>query len=156
MKKLTDSIKYIGKNFWKVLPVGSSLNYRRKNKDKLEGREYDAKEIFHDLYALAGVFALSGYLGNVGLTKEWELKKQLEEIERIEVEKMKEENRKMLIEKKYNEIFEGENPQTLKDSLEIYIKYGLPIKLLSPTFEQREEAVNKLEKVVGKGVEETK
>ncbi len=148
MTKLTDSIKYIGKNFWKVLPVGSSLNYRRKNKDKLEGREYDAKDILHDFYALAGVFALSGYLGTLSLTKEWEPKKQLEEIERIKVENQKEEDRKMLIEKKYNGIFESENPQTFQDSLNIYLKYGLPIKLLSPSFEQREEAVNKLEKSV--------
>jgi hypothetical protein len=154
MAKIINSIKYLGKNFWKVLPIGSSLNYEIKNraKDKSKTTEYNLgdnytlKEIFHDFYALAGVFAVSGYLGFVGLTKEWSPKKQFEEYNRMESERKKNENRRVIVEKKYNGMFESENPKTFQDSVEIYLKYGLPIKLLEPSFQQKQEAINRLER----------
>jgi hypothetical protein len=156
MSKIIDSVKYLGKNFWKVLPVGSSINYEQKNRDKNKsktteynlGDNYTLRGVFHDIYALAGVFAVSGYLGFAGLTKEWSPKKQFEAYSKIEAEKKKNEKIKIMTECKYKNIFKKENSKTFSDSIDIYQKYGLPIRLLEPSFEQKQEAVNKLEKEV--------
>jgi hypothetical protein len=146
MKKLIDAVKYVGKNFWKVLPVGSSINYVKKQKEEGELIEdnYTFKGIFHDLYALGGVFALSGYLGVVSMTNSCSPKKQIKELNRIENEKRKQEYHERFINSEYERMFERENPKTFQDSVDVYQKYGLPIKLLEPTIKEKENLVNKI------------
>lgn len=148
--KVIDKAKYIGKNFWKVLPIASSINYdlKRKNQGNRGEDEYTLKGILHDLYALAGVSAIAGYFALVSSTDAWSPGRQFQELGRIEAEKKKQENKERMVECKYKNIFRKENPQNFQDSLDIYLKYGLPIKLLNPSFQEKEEAVNKLEKAM--------
>ena len=66
--------KYVGKNFWKVLPVGSAINYEiNKAKKEKEENSYCnpiinfknmAEETFHVLYGVTGGLLITAYVAN--------------------------------------------------------------------------------------------
>lgn len=122
-----------------------SLMGKENKMDKLTKKENNTKEILRDIFLFGGVSLAAGYLGLASMTHEFSPKKQIQEYIRIEAEKMQEKSRETMINQKYESIFEKENPQSFQDSVDLYQKYGLPIKLLNPSFEQKKEAVNKLE-----------
>ena len=58
--EILDAAKYVGKNFWKVLPVGSLINYGQKVRaGKSEGNRNAVA--LHFVYALIGTGALITY-----------------------------------------------------------------------------------------------
>lgn len=149
MSKIADGLKYVGKNFWKVLPIGSGINFsnnRIKNIDKIDTFGYEFKSFLHSIYAFAGIAAVGGYLSAAIGTSEWkpkEINKYFNELNQeanIEREKIR------LINEEYYKMIEKENPETFQDSLDIYLKYGFPIKLVEPTPEQRKSALERMTK----------
>jgi hypothetical protein len=149
-RKVLDGAKYIGKNFWKVLPIGSSLNHINKDKEKIGTIGYEAKAMFHNVYALTGIIILGVYIPFGATTGAWTPKQiHIYNLEK-KVDRVLDEMNTDYINHHFNQMFEKENPKTFQDSVDIYQKYGLPIKLLKPTIKQKEEAINKMELEEGK------
>jgi hypothetical protein len=146
-KKALDGLNYVGKNFWKILPVGSGVNYHNKLKNGLIKEDRD-KETLHSLYGLFGIFALSIYLSGGLFTGTWTPKQIKEYSEKSEIEKADRIQYEKSIDSSYNNLFR--NSVSFEDSLEIYKKSRLPIKLISPTIEEKERAVrfNELEELL--------
>lgn len=146
-RKALDGAKYVGKNFWKVLPVGSLINYTVRLNKKLT-KETPLGSAFHTLYGAGAIatLALYAFLGvETGAWTPAQIK-QYNEKERIKAQM--EAEHKSEVDYFYNRMFE--NAKSKEDSVGIYQKYGLPIKLLNPSFEQKEKAIkqNELEKGV--------
>jgi hypothetical protein len=154
-RRALDVSKYIGNNLWKVLPVGSAINYQNRLKSTGKNIYYDTpkdvvNKAFHGLYAIAGIFTLAIY-GSLGaITGAWTPKQMKAYNEKVKIEAQMESEHKKEVEYRYDKIFENSNAKTIEDSVEIYKKYGLPIKLLNPTLEQKEKAIkqNELERSV--------
>jgi len=141
-QKASDVARYVGNNFWKVLPLGSSINYIKNGKKKNA-----TKDLFHDAYATVGILGLVIWLTGGVFLGTWTPKqiKQYNEKLRIELELKTQDIGD--INYRYNRLFE--NAINFNDSLKIYEKYSLPIKLLEPSIEQKKRAIeeqNKLEK----------
>ena len=148
-RKVLDGAKYVGKNFWKVLPVGSIVNYDNKDKKGLIKPSF-GKYCFHLLYGIAIAVGLTNYTIEGINSGAWTPKqiKACNEVRRIkkEIEKTELDETNYY----YERIFKDADAKTFQDSLEIYQKYGLPIILLNPTLEQKEKAIkqNELERSV--------
>ena len=144
-QNVLDGSKYIGKNFWKVLPVGSKLNHINKDKHKVGTFMYEVKSFFHDIYALAGIVTLGGYLTFGAMTGAWtprqineyELKKRVDEAF-IEISPK-------YAKDKFDKIAGKKHPKNLQDSLNICDKYELPVKILNLTDTQKTEIINSIE-----------
>lgn len=67
MSKALNSVKYFGKNFWKVLPIASAINYHNKHPEISESKEFDMKAMLHSLHATITPIFLTLYL-SVGFT----------------------------------------------------------------------------------------
>lgn len=149
MSKITDGLKYIGKNFWKVLPMGSGINFTNnkfKNKHKIGTFAYEAESFFHNIYAVAGIATVMGYGFSIAASSEWKPKEIKRYFNEIHEEANQEKENIRLINEEYDKMIEKENPKTFQDSLDIYLKYGLPIKLVEPTPEQRKSALERMTK----------
>jgi hypothetical protein len=150
-QKVLDGARYIGKNFWKVLPVGSAINYQDKLKLARRSAYFDtSKEFinktFHGLYALAGIYTLVIY-GSLGVvTGVWTPKQMKAYNEKARIKQQIETEHKSEVNHEYNQLFE--NAKTSEDTLAIYKRYNLPFKFVEPTLKQKEEAIkqNKLER----------
>ena len=145
-KRALDRAKYVGKNFWKVLPVGSAINYADRIQEST--KDTPIKYAFHSLYGAIGVVILGAYT-LLGLrTDSWtpaQIKQYNEKrkiINQMEVEHKRE------VDYFYNRMFE--DAKTFQDSVDVYKHYNLPIILPKITFKQKEEAIkqNQLEKSV--------
>jgi hypothetical protein len=142
-RKVLDGAKYVGKNFWKVLPIGSSLNHIKKDKEKIGTIDYEVKAMFHNIYALAGVCIVGSYITFSAITGAWTPKQIKQYNEKIKEKEFIEAVENREVDFWYGRIFEEENAKTFQDSVDIYQKYGLPIKLLEPTIQQKENANKK-------------
>lgn len=80
MPKALDAVKYIGKNFWKVLPMGSAVNFFN-NKKTSETKNFDTKGILHSAYATLAPIVLTIYL-SIGFTHEVWTPKEHRELNR--------------------------------------------------------------------------
>lgn len=210
-EKSLDVVKYFGKNFWKVLPVGSWINYKRNlvkkdpvekyrkakqelsdnieifygsfenkiqkfseeqeklietlEKDTAEYSKFsnafkrEAKKFLHEAYSILGLSAVTIYtvaiLGTHSLNPVHQYKHYRGDIERAILE-VKEENKRIeKIDSSYNSLNLFQDAKNFEDSLEIYKKFGLPIRLETPNLEQKEKIVkqNSLEeKTLGKEI----
>jgi hypothetical protein len=152
MTKTLDALKYVGKNFWKVLPIGSLINQAKKNSPYDNFLEHKEPEKFsqerkkrsrtinrHAGYAALGSTLIGAYLF-VGLNdggwtpKQWKEESQQQK-EAIQYYKD--------VRNDYNSLFG--DAVNFEDSLEIYKENGLPIKLEEPNFWEKAKAVNNLE-----------
>ena len=81
-------------------------------------------------------------------TGAWTLKQMKQYNEKSRIEQQIKTEHKNEVNYFYNRIFEG--AENIKDSVDIYQKYGLPIKLLNPTLEEKERAIkqNRLENLI--------
>lgn len=146
-QKFLDRTRYIGNNFWKVLPIGSAINYTNKNKEKIGTFIYELESWVHVAYGLAGILTLAIY-GSLGaVTGAWTPKQMKAYDEKIRIEQQIETEHKKEINYKFNRIFG--KAITFQDSVDIYQKYNLPITLQNITFEQKEKAIkqNQLERM---------
>lgn len=89
-KKGSDSnivkgIRYAVNNFWKVLPIGSLINYRmnhqKEEEDNRNNPDYNpislkgmAKDAFHILYAISGGLLIGAYVSNGIVEGDWNIK----------------------------------------------------------------------------------
>lgn len=98
-------------------------------------------------YIIAGS-VLSLYATAVLFTKGWTPKQMREYGEKERIKIQIESEHKSEADYNYGRIFE--NAKTFQDSVDIYKKYGLPIKLLTPSAEQKEKAIkqNELERSI--------
>jgi len=149
MTKALDAVKYIGKNFWKVLPVGSKLNHINKDKENVGKFIYEAKSFFHDIYALAGICAVGGYMTFGAMTGAWTPKQINKYVNEYQIEKTLDKiftrTDPEYSKDKFNKIAEKKHPKTLQDSLDICEKYELSLKILNLTQTQKEEIMNQVE-----------
>lgn len=100
--------------------------------------------------ALGAIVPFSIWVSLVAATGAWTPKqmKQYSEQERIKAEV--EAEYKSYTEYRFNRIFKDADAKTFNDSVNIYQKYGLPIKLLEPSLGQKENAIkqNELERSI--------
>ncbi len=91
-----------------------------------------------------GALVLGTYFIGGSFTEAWTSKQIKENIQKTKIEQEEKIQYQNKIDSLYNKLFEN------ADSLDIYKKYGLPIKLLKPTLEQKEWAIeqNELEKKI--------
>jgi len=75
-KQVFDGAKYVGKNFWKALPMGSAINYEIQREKEIMNEAYKEDSIqyelfrikdivqrtLHGFYAIAGTLLLGVYL----------------------------------------------------------------------------------------------
>lgn len=134
MKKISDNINYIGKNFWKVLPVGSLINYSAKVKKELIKTNV-LKSGFHMLY-VAVPSAILTFLGLAGLAELSVNNNPIKYNEKQRIIQQMNAEHESEVNFEYSRLFEGN-----KDSIEVYQKYDFPIKLLEPTLELKEKAI---------------
>jgi hypothetical protein len=140
VEKTLDGARYIGKNFWKILPVGSAINYQEK-RDKGLIDKNNPNGILHGMYALAGVGFLFSYILFETTTGAWTPKQIKAYNEKVRIEQQIETEHKKEVEYKYDKIFEDTKTRNFWDSLEIYKKYNLPFKFVEPTLEQKEKVI---------------
>jgi len=143
-RKALDGAKYVGKNFWKVLPVGSlinlalnstiaakGLNYAQYSK-KYSGLRMLAKTLGNCAYAVIPLIPLLNYTQDVKTTGFWNLKQQ-KEFHKHQKE----------INNSYNKLFK--DAANFEDSLKIYQELDLPTKLEEPSFKDKERIVKSLD-----------
>jgi len=138
-QKTSDIVGYVKNNFWKVLPLGSSINYIKNGKKKNA-----TKDLFHDAYATVGILGLVIWLTGGVFLGAWTPKqiKQYNEKVRIELELKIQD----IDETNYRNNRLLENAKNFEDSLEIYKKYHYPIILLEPSIEQKKRAIEQNER----------
>jgi len=135
-RKALDGAKYVGKNFWKVLPVGSLINNRNVSKKKGEKFLVSNSFMRHSAYALLGGVLIEIWALNGIFYSKWTPKQYKE----AGLEKQYKNN----INASYNKLFE--NAANFEDSLKIYQENNLPIrpiKLLEPSFENKERILER-------------
>ncbi len=116
----------------------------------LDGAKYAGKEFILPMAGGSAIVLLGCYI-LVGITTKVWTPKQIKEYNRIEKIKTQIESElKSYVDYRFNRIFEDANAKTFQDSVDIYQKYGLPIKLLNPTLIQKEKTIkqNELERSV--------
>lgn len=93
MNKVWSEIKYVGKNFWKVLPVGSEINHENNVEKLREEGKYEpfnlknmANDAFHIFYGLAGGLLLTTYIGLGAIEGAWTPKEIKEYNKRVQIE----------------------------------------------------------------------
>jgi hypothetical protein len=133
-RKVLDTAKYVGKNFWKVLPVGSLINFGYNELKKRKSYENPLKKIIgHTVYAFVGISVIEAPL-ILGIdTGAWTPKQYKEFL----LEKKAQEQHQDKVNSNYNKLFE--NAASFEDSLRIANDYNIPYELtLKPSFEDKE------------------
>jgi hypothetical protein len=114
-----------------------------KNIDSGGNIPYLRKNYLRNGAVLAGALLAVGYIGGGILTGVWTPKQMKAYSEKVRIEQQIEAEHKGDIDYKFNILFK--NAKNFQDSVDVYNKYGLPIKLLTPTHEEKEEAVKQSE-----------
>jgi hypothetical protein len=157
-RKVLDGAKYIGKNSWKVLPVGSEINFKRNGTERMRRESSEikyvlkelTKSVLHRAYSIVGLGGLAIYItasvGTNSLNPINQFEKYSKEIKNLQVEYNKIHQHNQQVNSSYDSLFK--DAKNFADSFAIYNHYCLPIKLGQPTLDEKETAVkmNRLEK----------
>lgn len=132
-RKALDGAKYVGKNFWKVLPIGHEINF-------LSGKSKIKSGLAHLLFTILWICPLGVYVLNGTDDGKWTPKQYKE----ARLEKQEQEQYRNDINNSYKKLFK--DAKDVGDTLEIVNKHNILYELtLKPSFEDKERIVKDLE-----------
>jgi hypothetical protein len=123
--------------------MGGGTGTTKKNSININGLEKRAsdmtKHYLRNTSIIGGFLILFSYFIAGISTGAWTPKQIKEYSKKAEIEQAERIQYRNRIDSSYNQLFE--NCASFQDSVDIYKKYGLPIKLRYPSFEDKENAV---------------